>query len=339
LRAALAELLEDPQLWLRCRAAGLAQANRYTWTRIAEQQAELYAEATGSQLSGPADSARGIQVLIVAYGSPELLRSCLQPLEGRLPVTVVDNSSSAQTRELVEAAGAHYVDAGANLGFAAGVNLGLRSIDAPGEDILLLNPDAAISWPDVQALQRRLWSDPRLAAVAPSQIDPRDGQPGRVSWPFPSPAGMWIESIGLGRLRRRPDFVIGSVLLIKADALADVGELDERFFLYAEEIDWQLRARARGWRTLEVTAITAQHEGAGTGGDPAARETFFHASHELLIRKHYRSGGWFLYRLAVILGSGGRAVALSGHRRRLAANRLRLYLRGPLRAQRSTGRK
>ncbi|MDE3206511.1 MAG: glycosyltransferase family 2 protein [Acidobacteriota bacterium] len=272
-----------------------------------------------------------VTAVVVAYGDPAPLVACLGALPPGLPVIVVDNSSSAETRQVVEEWGARYVDAGRNVGFAAGVNLGLRALDQPG-DILLLNPDAVIDGAAVDRLRDRLAADARLACVAPAQVDD-DGRPARVAWPFPSPLGTWLEAGGLGRFRKRPDFLIGSILLIRAEALSDVGPFDERFFLYSEETDWQMRARRRGWKVELVDDVVARHSGAGTGGDPWIRQVRFYASEEMLIRKHYGAAGWRLHRVGATSGALIRGILLSGDRRLIAKRRATIYLKGPTRLQ------
>ncbi len=165
------------------------------------------------------------------------------------------------------------------------------------------------------------------------QIDPSTGAPARVGWPFPSPLGAWVEAIGLGGLRRRTDYLIGSVLLIRGEAFADVGPFDDRFFLYAEEADWQRRAVGRGWAVALCPGASATHVGSGTGGEAAGREAHFHASHERYLRKHHGVAGWWVYRGAALFGAAVRALVLPGGRGRQAAARFSLYRRGPLRAE------
>jgi GT2 family glycosyltransferase len=274
-----------------------------------------------------------VDVVAVAYGAPDLLDACLDSLAGAFPVVVVDNSSSDAVRRVAGGHGAAYVDPGRNLGFAGGVNMGVSSLGRPHGDILLLNPDAEVSPDAVVRLHVRLRADPGLACVAPSQVDPVDGAAARVGWPFPSPAGAWVEAVGLGRLRRRVDFLIGSVLLVRAEALDAVGPLDEDFFLYAEEMDWQRRATSAGWRVALCPEVTATHVGAGTGGDSAEREIHFQASHERYVRKHFGTSGWWVYRSAVLAGSLVRSVVLPGDRGRRAAFRVRLFWTGPLAAE------
>lgn len=274
-------------------------------------------------------------VVVVAFHAPDLLDRCLGTLGGGLDVVVVDNSSDPAVEAVSRRRRGSYVDPGRNLGFAGGVNLGCAVRD--GRDVLLLNPDATITPAAVRDLHAALRRDPGLAAVAPAQSDP--GHPGqdRVAWPFPTPAGAWLEAVGLGRLRRREDFLIGSVLLLRSAALDDVGPFDDRFFLYAEESDWQRRAADRGWRVSLCPSVTATHVGAGTGGDPLVRETHFQASHERYVRKHHGTVGWWSYRTASATGAAARAVVLPGERGRLARDRLQLYRTGPLRAEASLG--
>ncbi len=270
----------------------------------------------------------GIDVVVVAFGAPELLEACLATLGEAYPVLVVDNSSDAAVRAVAERHGAGYVDPGENLGFAGGVNLGLAKRERSAADVLLLNPDASITPEGVAQLASRLHATDDLAGVAPAQVD-TEGRAARVGWPFPTPAGAWVEAVGLGSRPSRVDFLIGSVLLIRSSALEEVGPFDEQFFLYAEETDWQQRAHRLGWRVALCPEVVATHVGAGTGGDPDRREIRFHASQERYIRKHHGRRGWRLYRAGVMAGALVRALVLPGDRGRQASARFHLYRSGP----------
>ncbi|WP_344256244.1 glycosyltransferase [Terrabacter carboxydivorans] len=330
LAKALSTVVHDPDVASRLRTSGLARAAETSWDRIAVEQEAMYRAAT-KQWSDEIDwHDRPLEVIVVAYGQPGLLREALAPL-GDLPVTVVDNSSSADVRAVAEAAGARYVDPGRNGGFGAGVNEGLRLVD-PRADVLLVNPDAVVLPADVDRLRSALHAEPDLASVGPTQID-ASGSVARVEWPFPSPLATWVEAAGLGRLRRNR-YVIGSVLLLRREAIDHVGPFDdERFFLYAEETDWAHRAVRLGWRHSLVPAARATHVGAATSTDATRREGHFHAAQEVYLRKHHGALGWHVARAGQVVGSALRGVVLPGPRGEAARSRLRLYLSGPVRSE------
>ncbi|UIP59983.1 glycosyltransferase [Agromyces marinus] len=312
------------------RAAGFARAEACSWGAVGRDYLDLYRSIVHEPSAAP-EPAPTLEVVVVAYGSPELLRRALEPVAG-LPVTVVDNSSLPAIRELCDGLGVRYLDPGRNGGFAAGVNHGLANRLAPRSDVLLLNPDAEISADDVARLHRALRARPDLASVGPAQVD-EQGHDARVEWWLPSPSGTWLEALGLARLRRDPSYVIGSVMLLRAEALDQVGWFDERFFLYAEEADWAYRAHRLGWRHELVPSARAVHVGAGTGGDPRRREAHFHASQERYLRKHFGAARWQWARAGQWLGSMARAVVLPGERGRAARRRAAITRLGPVRVE------
>jgi GT2 family glycosyltransferase len=275
-----------------------------------------------------------LNVVVVAYGSPDLVAHCLAVLDEGLPVLVIDNSSSEKVRDIAAAHGSRYVDAGANLGFAAGVNRALAELGPTHGDVLLLNPDARVTGEVVRALQEAMHSDDnsRVACASPA-LTRDEGTPERVEWPFPSPGQVWLEAFGLGNLWTKPQFLIGAVLLLRSEAIDDVGMFDERFFLYAEETDWQRRATNAGWSALVCRRLVASHTGGGTSSDENQRTAASHASAERYIRKWYGCAGWQTFRAGVMLGAGLRWAAT---RRTAQRDRLVRYFRGPIRRAEST---
>lgn len=353
LREALLRVGTDDELAAGLRSRGLERAAACDWQVVARQFLTMYRTMLHTPIAAPVvepvetssvpeelskeasrrvgPSPRPLEIVVVAYGSPDLVRRALEPVRA-LPVTVVDNSSLPEIADLCADLGCRYLDPGRNGGFAAGVNHALAHRQVPEGDVLLLNPDAVIAGADVHRLQEALLGEPDLASVGPAQVDDR-GTPAQVGWPFPSPWGTWLEAVGLARLRQRTDFVIGSVLLLRAEALAQVGGFDERFFLYAEETDWAYRASLLGWRHAVVDSVTAVHLGAATSTDPSRRETHFHASQERYVRKHFGAVGWQVARAGQILGAWARSLALPGERGAEAGRRGALYRRGPVRVE------
>ena len=195
--------------------------------------------------------------------------------------------------------------------------------------MLLLNPDAQISGDDVRRLQEELRSPgrDRVACASPS-LRGDDGVQERVEWPFPSPLRAWIEAVGLGSLGPQRGFLIGAGLLLRRDAITSLGGFDERYFLYAEETDWQWRASRAGWSVLFCPGIEGTHTGAGTSSDSDRRETLFHASIERYIRKWYGDLRWHVFRAGVLFGAGVRVI--TGPQRSLHRRRFSRYLHGPV---------
>lgn len=333
LRAALVGIVRDRERRAAMAAAGAPVAASCSWTRVAEDLEQMYVRAVGAPATASA-AERELEIVVVAYGSPDLLRAALEPLRG-LPTTVVDNSSDEQVREISRVAGVRYLDPGRNLGFGSAVNVALRAPLLPGSDVLLVNPDAVVTTDVAEALHKRLLADPGLAAIAPAQVDGA-GHAARVHWPLPTPARAWQEAAGLAA-RLPGEYVIGSVLLLARAAIDDVGEFDEDFFLYAEETDWETRARDRGWRIGYAPELVATHHGAGTSSDPRRRELLFHAAQERYYRKHHGAIGWHSARSARLAGDLLRAV-VGGRRAEAARSRLPIYAIGPQRALRRSTR-
>lgn len=271
----------------------------------------------------------GVEIVVVAYGAPELIRDALAPVRD-FAITVVDNSSMPEIERIAREAGAAYWDPGANLGFGSGVNYALARRRVPGADVLLLNPDAVVT-PDVIArLHDALHARPSIASVGPAQVY-ADGSHQQVTWPYPRPAQFVADAVKLGRLvKTEPRYVIGSVLLLNDDALAVVGGFDESFFLYAEEADWEYRALLAGWDNVAVEDVTAMHVGAGTSTDLGRREVFMQAGLERYLRKHHGWFGWQLARWSIVIGGVPRAVVFRGERGRAARERMTLFRRGPV---------
>ncbi len=281
----------------------------------------------------------GIDVVVVAYGPAESLADALSALQGEYAVLVVDNSSSEATAAVVGRAGARYVDAGANLGFAAAVNVALSHLTDPGRDVLLLNPDARIDSDAVARLHDELLAHPDVACVAPVQHAPGSDRPSRARWPWHTPAGAWAEAVGLSRRRLQSAryFLGGAVLLLRRAALDEVGGFDERFFLYSEDEDWQRRAVARGWRVRLCPEVSAEHAAGGTESDGTRHQLRLHSAIERYVRKWYGPLGWTSYRAGTLFGLVVRLATQRGPRRAATARLAHVYLTGPDRAARRAG--
>ncbi len=135
--------------------------------------------------------------------------------------------------------------------------------------MLVLNPDATLAPGALAAMQDALDADPALAAVTPVITNP-DGTAYPSARRFPSlPTAVGHGFLGLiapgNRWSRaylspaRPDWIAGTAMLARRDALEAVGGFDERYFMYVEDVDLCWRWRERGWRVAVAPAATAMH--------------------------------------------------------------------------------
>jgi N-acetylglucosaminyl-diphospho-decaprenol L-rhamnosyltransferase len=207
-------------------------------------------------------------VVIVNWNTGGELAACVASLaddaRAGWEVVVVDNASDDGS---AAAAAATFpwltvIDAGANLGFAAGANLGAER--AAGEVLVFLNPDARVLPGAVATLVDALAAVPRAGIAGGGLVSP-DGawQPGAARF---GPLAHLLLDTTLGRLparrRRRPyvvDWVYGTFMAVRRDLFGQLGGFDRAYFLYGEDMDLCHRAAQLGAVTLHVPAAQAIH--------------------------------------------------------------------------------
>lgn len=200
-------------------------------------------------------------IVVVTYHSLKDVDACFGSLArarlGGAEVIAVDNASSDGTPAAIRERfpWVTVVDAGSNLGFAAGNDLGIRrALDAGAEWVYLLNPDTDVDPGFLEEARAVAEADPRAAAVQSLLLLHPDRD--RVNT-----AGNTVHFLGFGacgayRAPRAqvPDepreiaFASGAGVLLRAAALRDAGLFDEKLFMYQEDQDLGLRLRLRGWR-------------------------------------------------------------------------------------------
>ena len=213
-------------------------------------------------------------------------------------VVVVDNASEPNPLASLKEARPEIVvlRQSVNIGFAAGCNAGIRWALAQGaEAVLLLNNDATVHADLLANLERGLRSGPRIAAVGGKTLT--DETPPRIHaaytvLTFHAPLVRvegWLEPRTEKFAEEKDvDSVSGGAMLLKREALEDVGLLDEKFFAYHEDVDWCLRARSRGWRIRYVPQALIYHRmHASTGGGYAPALAYLTSRNAVLfVRKH-----------------------------------------------------
>jgi GT2 family glycosyltransferase len=220
-----------------------------------------------------------VSVVIVTYNSLGVIAECLATLDSPdLQLIIVDNASTDGTAEFVEAQAprAKVIRARENVGFAAGVHLGVEH--ATSATIALLNPDAVASSGSLLELARRLNSDPLLGAVAPIVVQP-DGRLRIVSaGRTPTLWRMFTHYSGLSRLGRTcraleghyllpdqvadsrdVDWATGACLVISREAWSTTGGLSTRWFMYAEDIEFCWRLKQSGFSVRIYPDLVVSH--------------------------------------------------------------------------------
>lgn len=253
-----------------------------------------------------------LSIVIVTFNSRAHVDACLASLAQRRPsvdqeIVVIDNASTDGTPALVRERwpGVRVIDAGANLGFAKANNLGFQQTF--GELVLLLNPDTQVRGGALASLVAALDARPDAAIAGPRLVD----QAGRTELSFGSMLSPLVELrrktfsaaydhrfpltaayvAARTRRTREVDWVSGACLLIRrADAEA-VGLIDDRFFMYTEDVDLCAAVRARGRRVIftpdaEVVHLRGQSRASAAG----ATEQAYRRSQLIFYEKHHP--GW-----------------------------------------------
>ena len=233
-----------------------------------------------------------LSIVIVTYNSSREIDAALRSLTQPAPVTssdilVIDNASTDGTAALVRERwpGVRLIESRTNLGFAAANNRAIR--ESSSELVLLLNPDTRVPPGAVDRLVAQLDARPDVAIVGPRVVDGH----GRAELSFGSMIAplaelrqkMLVSGNDRGfapivstveRMTRRSqkvDWVSGACLLIRRADLEAVGLLDERFFLYAEDVDLCASVRRRGRTVLFAADIEIEHlRGRSAGASTAA---------------------------------------------------------------------
>jgi GT2 family glycosyltransferase len=214
-----------------------------------------------------------VLIIVLCYNGITLTRACLRSLARlRYPhadVLVVDNASSDGTAATVRAEFPHVqvIETGANLGFAAGNNAGLRYALAHGYDYaLLLNNDTEVAPDFLTRLVEAAEAAPEIGIAGPTicYYDAPDriwSAGGVIDWRRGASRMRGLGEVDAGQYPPgEVDFVTGCALLVKRAALDRAGLLDERFFMYYEETEWCVRIARAGFRIIFVPSARVLHK-------------------------------------------------------------------------------
>jgi GT2 family glycosyltransferase len=296
--------------------------------------------------AAPTDPAGRFAVAIVSHGAPELLRRCLRSFETVVDskprqVIVVDSGSLDSTPEMVEAE-FPWVELirRDNIGFAAANNLVLREADT--EFVLLLNPDTELRDGALQRCLARMDSDPAIGMVGCKLVLPSGELDHACKRSFPTPLSALAHFTGVGRSESAPgrlsqyratdlgedepgpvDAVNGAFMLVRAEAIREVGPLDEGYWLYMEDLDWCFRFWQQGWSVFYEPSGVVLHVKGGSSGKRRGfrQEVAFHRGMGRFYRKFYAPNSSPLAASGVYAGIGVKLLASLASPRRITACR------------------
>lgn len=259
-----------------------------------------------------------LSIVILNYNTCDHLRGCLQALRAEgstsldggpilAEVLVVDNASADGSADMVAAEfpWVRLIRSPRNGGYAFGNNQALRV--ARGEAVLLLNPDTLLPPGSLRALLDKLHEHPQAGIIGPKLLRPDGSMHLACRRSFPTPSVAFYRLTGLSRLFPKSrhfgrynltyidpdipidvDSVCGACLLVRRAVVERIGLLDERFFMYGEDLDWCLRTRQAGWTVRYEPAVVVQHQHGAASRQRAFRTNFyFFRAMDLFYRKHY----------------------------------------------------
>ncbi len=278
-------------------------------------------------------------VVIVNFNAGLLLKDAVATALQSLAVShvfVIDNASTDGSLDSLSSVRDNRLSVicnAANLGFAAGCNIGLTR--ATAEHVLLLNPDCWILEGAIERLRQVLVSSESVGMVGPLLLNPDGSEQAGGRRAVPTPRRAVMRAFGLGGLRRFfpgafSDFLLhleplpaepieveaisGACMMVRGAAIAAVGLLDEQYFFHCEDLDWCMRFHQQGWTILFVPDAKVIHYRNVSGSQrPLATEWYKHSGMIRFYRKFLRKEYPAPLNYLVMAGVWIRFLAVAGH--------------------------
>ena len=285
-----------------------------------------------------------LSVSIVNTNSRELLLACLEslaPVEAE--IVVLDNASEDGSAAAVRERFPHVrvIEQEHRAGFGSNHNTVIGA--TTGRYVYVLNEDTTADDWSFERITEYLDAHPQVAALGPRLVYP-DGRLQDSAWRFPTPLVSTMGLATLGQLGvkqskgasvRPVDWVMGAALVLRREALDQVGLFDEDFFLYSEEVDLQTRLRQVGWETHYFPELTVvHHESQFSAGIPERRINEMWRSRHRYWRKHHSRMGARVAALATGSQYAARALLSRAARRDPGIEaRMRLHARDAWRVE------
>jgi GT2 family glycosyltransferase len=265
----------------------------------------------GTEFDPVREAKARVSPVVINYNTREDLRRCLRTMEevlGRLPAVVVDNGSTDGSQRMVreEFPWVLLVENPGNPGYASACNAGIRATDRPY--VFILNSDVEFVGGDLEAVLDYLDGHPEVGALGPLVLN-ADGTRQMSCRRFPSmlanvvhgflgevwPDNPFTRSYQMkdleGDAPREVDWVSGAAMLLRREAVEQVGGFDEAYFMYVEDVDLCWRLRAAGYAVVYHPGFSLIHHIGRTSAQQSTRMLYeHHRSMYLFFRRRY--AGW-----------------------------------------------
>lgn len=260
-----------------------------------------------------------LSIIILNYNTRQLTLDCLQSVYAsttsyRYEVIIIDNNSSDDSVEQLQRQypSTQLIANKENVGFSRANNQGMRV--AQGRHILLLNSDTIVEPDTFETMLQFMDGHPEVGASGCKVILPDGSLDKACRRGFPTPSASFYYAFGFSKLfpdnprfnqyqlgylspdESYPiDCLVGAFMLVRREAIDQVGMLDEEFFMYGEDIDWCYRIKQAGWQNYYYAKTFITHyKGASSRRKPYKIIYEFHRAMYLFHRKHYRKQYSFL---------------------------------------------
>jgi GT2 family glycosyltransferase len=237
-----------------------------------------------------------VGVVVLNYRGVDDTIACLESLAAldvAARVVVVDNGSGdGSTGRLADVPGAELIANDTNLGFAAGNNVAIARLLDDGVDyVWVLNNDTRVDPTSLRELLAVADADPRLGAVGAVIYDMAD--PERVLTWGGGALGRWTGRTLDARSSDDPvDYLTAAALLLRSEALRDVGLFDTRYFFTWEDVDLCARLRGHGWAIAVADAARVWHRWGGTLAPLAPQRLHEHAAGLVVYMRTHSRAPW-----------------------------------------------
>lgn len=222
----------------------------------------------------------------------ECVESCLKLTYPNFRILIVDNGSTdgSATNLRERFPRIDFIQTGSNLGFAGGNNFGIRfALDHGAEYVWLLNNDTIVSTESLSCLVNVIEKKPRVGIVGSKIYYYKENNKIWFAGGLCQSDLIGLRHKGLGEEDKGQydeiipvDFITGCSLLIKSVTVRNIGFMDEAFFLYWEDVDWNVRAISMGWEVLFVPQSQIWHK-IGSSVKNRSNVQGYHSTRSLLI--------------------------------------------------------